>query len=133
MASCAPTEASQSTGQSTEQFAGPSTELTDKTDQHRPTTPLNNGEFRDILNEFMGLNERLERIASRIKIANADLCDATEHDIGISTHTLSDYPEELQDAARHYLNVDENLSVRTVRPKSSAHNCLLYTSDAADE
>ena len=123
--SCAPTEASQSAEQSTEPA--------DQVDQRLPQTPLNNGEFRDVLNEFMGLNERLERIASRIKIANADLCGATENDIGISTHTLNDYPNELQDAARHYLNVNENLSVRTVRPKSSAHKAGLRTGDQITE
>lgn len=97
--------------------------------QNETNAPLDNREFRDVLNEFMGLNERLERIASRIKIANADLCETTENDIGISTHTLNDYPDELQTAAKHYLRVDDRLSVRTVRNNSAAHKAGIRAGD----
>lgn len=85
--------------------------------------------FQDVLNEFMGLNERLDRIASRIKSANADICTRTEADIGITTHTLSDYPEELQPAAQHYLNVGPDMSIRTVRPQSAAQQAGLRPGD----
>jgi len=88
-----------------------------------------NAEFRDVLNEFMGLNERLDRIASRIKIANADVCATTEADIGITTHTLRDYPEELRPAAAHYLNVDNKMSIRTVRAGSAASHARLAAGD----
>ena len=99
----------------------------DETESPLPETkppPQLNGtidaEFRDVLNEFMGLNERLDRIAARLKSANADLCETTQADIGLSVHTLNDYPEELRAAARHYLNVGTDLSVRTVRAGSAA-------------
>ena len=91
---CRPTE----TAQNSDTYAQDKTintpmDTTAQNPQNGTDAPLNNGEFRDVLNEFMGLNERLERIASRIKIANADLCEFTENDIGISTHTLNDYPQ----------------------------------------
>jgi len=44
----------------------------------------------------------------------------TVRDAGYSVHTLSDYPERLQQVAEVLLNVDEGLSVRTVRAGSSA-------------
>jgi Zn-dependent protease with chaperone function len=85
--------------------------------------------FQDVLNQYMGLNERLDRIASRLKTANADICAETEADIGITTHTLSDYPEELRPAARYYLNVGSDMSIRTVRAGSPAAAAGLLSGD----
>lgn len=86
-------------------------------------------QFQDVLNEFMGLNERLDLIASRIKSANADICARTEVDIGITIHTLKDYPEELRPAAQYYLNVGTDMSVRTVRAQSAAKRAGLRAGD----
>ncbi|MEP6344095.1 MAG: M48 family metalloprotease [Maricaulaceae bacterium] len=129
-AACLPTNSEQTQDISIQETASSSQAGSDQhARQNDASTPLNNREFRDVLNEFMGLNERLDRIASRIKIANADLCETTENDIGISTHTINDYPDELRSAARHYLRVDENLSVRTVRIKSAAHKAGIRAGD----
>jgi len=112
-------------------------EKTSDTQSSRPETPSSesqprapiNAEFRDVLNEFMGLNERLDRISARLKSANADLCESTEADVGLSVHTLNDYPAELRPAARHYLNVGPDLSIRTVRAGSSAQRSGLLAGD----
>lgn len=85
--------------------------------------------FQDVLNQYMGLNERLDRIASKLKISNADLCPAAEADISVTTHTLSDYPEELRPAARYYLNVGADMSIRTVRAGSPAAQAGLLAGD----
>ncbi len=94
-----------------------------------PAAPPPDREFQDVLNQYMGLNERLDRIASRLKISNVDLCPKTESDIGLTTHTLSDYPEELRLAARYYLNVDEDMSIRTIRAQSPAAKAGLLAGD----
>lgn len=103
-------------------------EKTHETDKALPAFP-NDRQFQDVLNEYIGLNERLDRIAARLKIANADICLNTESDIGITTHTLTDYPEELRSAAAHYLNVGPDMSIRTVRAHSAAGNAGLRSGD----
>jgi len=85
--------------------------------------------FQDVLNQYMGLNERLDRIASKLKLANADLCPRVEGDVGLTTHTLSDYPEDLRPAARYYLNVGADMSIRTVRAGSPAAKAGLLPGD----
>jgi len=106
--------------------------ITENTDNTAPpfasAEPID-ARFQDVLNQYMGLNERLDRIASRLKIANADLCPETEADIGITTHTLNDYPKELRPAARYYLNVDADMSIRTVRAGSPASASGLLSGD----
>lgn len=93
-----------------------------------PEPPID-AAFQDVLNQYMGLNERLERIASRLKISNVDICPTTESDIGITTHSVNDYPEELRPAARHYFNVDSDISIRTVRVGSAAAKARLLSGD----
>jgi len=100
----------------------------DETNSTPPKAPLD-VRFQDVLNQYMGLNERLDRIASKLKIANADLCPVIEADIGLTTHTVSDYPEELRPAARYYLNVDADMSIRTVRAGSEAAKAGLLPGD----
>ena len=93
------------------------------------TGPSIDGEFRQILDEYIKLNARLERIAARLKSANADLCDNIEADIGVSTHTVYDYPPELRSAARHFFKVGPDLSRRTVRTDSPAYAAGLRAGD----
>jgi len=76
--------------------------------------------FSDVLAEYQDLNTRLENVAAPLLQANADLCPRTSRDIGITAHTVSDYPVELQGVARSLLGVTHALSVRTVRDGSIA-------------
>ena len=85
--------------------------------------------FHLVLDEFTALNQRLERISARLKRANADLCRDIEANIGLSTHTLKDYPDELQPAARYYLGVGPDMSVRAVRQGSPADAAGLRAGD----
>lgn len=75
-------------------------------------------EFTNLLVEYQILNHRLDRISTRLKFANAELCPVTVRDPGYTVHTLTDYPENLQAIAGAMLNVDEAISVRTVREPS---------------
>lgn len=93
------------------------------------TSADTNSGFQAVLDEFTALNKRLDNIASRLKTANADLCPQTEADIGFSTHTLKDYPEPLQPAARHFLNVGHEISARAVRANSQAAKAGVQAGD----
>jgi len=86
-------------------------------------------EFQDILSQYQSINQRLERVASKLQNANVDLCPAIKRDVGFSVHTLKDYPEELRLVARSLLNVDEGLSIRTVRKGSTAQTQGLLPGD----
>lgn len=83
----------------------------------------------DVLAEYKILNTRLESIAAPLLRANTDLCRRTARDIGITTHTLSDYPEGLQDAARELMSVSDSLSIRSVRLGSPADKAGLKAGD----
>lgn len=85
--------------------------------------------FSDILAQYQALNERLDNVAARLQSANAPLCPLTLRDPGYTVHTLSDYPEQLQQVAEVFLNVDKRLSVRTVRDGSSADLVGLQAGD----
>jgi hypothetical protein len=85
--------------------------------------------FSDILAQYQALNTRLENVAARLQIANATLCPVTVRDAGFTAHTLTDYPERLQQVARGLLSVDESLSVRTVREGSTAARAGLRAGD----
>lgn len=85
--------------------------------------------FSDILDQYRALNERLETVAARLQIANAELCPATLRDPGYTVHTITDYPTRLQQVARGLLNVEEGLSVRTVRAGSAAQIAGLQPGD----
>jgi len=76
--------------------------------------------FSDVLAEYQDLNTRLENVAAPLLRANAELCPKTSRDIGITVHTVSDYPVELQAVARALIGVTDDMSVRTVRAGSNA-------------
>lgn len=85
--------------------------------------------FSDILNQYRALNERLDNVAARLQIANAPLCPSIRRDPGYTVHTLADYPAQLQQVAEVLLNVDHNLSLRTVRDGGPAARAGLKAGD----
>lgn len=85
--------------------------------------------FSDVLAEYQALNTRLENVAAPLLRANAELCPRTSRDIGITVHTVTDYPSELQSVARSLIGVTDELSVRTVRTNSTAATAGLKPGD----
>ena len=86
--------------------------------------------FVDMLAEHQALNRRVERVGYRLLTANADLCERTERTLGLSVHTVSDYPKRLRPLARHMLGVDEGISVRSVVAEGPANAAGLRSGDA---
>ena len=99
------------------------------TDTASTQTPDDDVSFEDILAQYQALNQRLEDVSYNIQSANAALCPVTDRSMGFTVHTLYDYPENLQPYARGLLNVDENLSIRTVREHSAADLAGLHPAD----
>ena len=77
--------------------------------------------FGALLARQQRMSERVARISRRLRVANAPLCAQTRLDAGLSTHSLSDYPERLRPLALHYLPLGESgRFVRDVVPDSPA-------------
>lgn len=85
--------------------------------------------FVDILADYQALNARLDTVAQSLQRANVALCPVTVRDPGYSVHSLGDYPAQLQEVARGLLNVDGQLSIRTVRAGTSAERSGLQRGD----
>lgn len=85
--------------------------------------------FEDVLRQHQQLNARLDHVTYRLRVANAELCSQTERSLGLTVHTVSDYPEDIQDLARATLFVSDAVSVRTVWPGSPADDAGLRKSD----
>ncbi len=85
--------------------------------------------FADVLAQYQALNARLELIAAPLLMSNTELCPQTKRSLGLTVHTVSDYPPNLQPIARELLGVSNRLSIRTVRPGSPADMAGLKTGD----
>jgi len=85
--------------------------------------------FSDVLAQYQDLNTRLETIAAPLLLANSALCPKTERSLGLTVHTITDYPENLQPVAQHLLGVSNRLSIRTVRTGSPADEAGLKAGD----
>ena len=85
--------------------------------------------FQDVLEQYQSINQRMETVAAKLQIANVDLCPSVKRDVGFTVHTVGDYPQELQIVAGSLLNVDEGLSIRTVRAGSTAQDAGLLPGD----
>jgi len=77
--------------------------------------------FMQMFENYKDLNTRLENIAHKIKSANKDMCPSTHADMGLSVHTVADYPLDFQNVARNLLPVSEQVSIRTIRKNSPAY------------
>ncbi len=85
--------------------------------------------FLAVLEEYQSYNTRLENVAYKLQKANVDLCPRTRRSLGFTVHSVSDYPDNLQDVARILLPVSDHLSLRTVRPGSQADAAGLVAGD----
>lgn len=95
-----------------------------------PTQPTPDSvTFEDVLKDYQTLNQRLDRVADRLKISNAPLCPQITRDPGFTVHSLGDYPEQIRKIAQEFLDVSTALSLRAVREGSSAYEAGLRTGD----
>ena len=86
--------------------------------------------FADVLADYQRMNERLDRISARLRLANAELCTKTFRDPGFSVHTLEDYPERLRILAQDVMGLDaEGIYVRIVRRGSPAAEADIQAGD----
>ena len=74
----------------------------------------------DILNSYRALNIKVDRVAAPILKAGLGLCPVTRETSGASLHQLSDYPEDIRDAAEGHFKLTGNDSVFFVRAGSPA-------------
>ncbi len=77
-------------------------------------------EFGTLLNEYIGLNQRLENVAYRVLSSNAQSCPETRKSIGMKVHTIQDYPEALQAYAGAFFKLDGRPAIRVVAANSPA-------------
>ncbi len=77
--------------------------------------------FAAVLERHLSMSARVSRLSRRLRVANAPLCTVTRPDVGLSTHSLSDYPEGLRPLALHFMDLGEQgRYVRAVVPGSPA-------------
>lgn len=103
---------------------------------HKQSTVLENhsqeqltASFEEVLAEYQSLNARLEQVAYRLQSSNVELCPRLRRDPGFTVHTATDYPKDIRPFARAILPVTDGLSIRSVRPGSSADKAGLETGD----
>lgn len=95
-----------------------------------PIEQLGDIRFEDVLAEYQRMNERLDRVSARIRLANVALCPNTFRDPGFSVHTLEDYPDRLQSVAKDILGLGvEGIYVRAVRAGSPAAEADIEAGD----
>lgn len=82
--------------------------------------------FATVLAAHQAMSDRVARISRRLRIANAPLCAVTRPDIGLSTHQLSDYPNNIRPLALHFMDIrQDGRFVRSVVPGSPADQAQL--------
>lgn len=99
------------------------------TEDRESIVPSDEVKFSDVLAQYQDLNTRLESVAAPLQISNAALCPRTERSLGLTVHTVSDYPLRLQAVAESLLDVSDRLSIRTVRAGSPADKAGLRPKD----
>jgi len=86
--------------------------------------------FTDVLTEYQRMNERLDRVSARLRLANADLCPEVFRDPGFNVHTLEDYPERLKILAQDIMGLEpDGIYIRSVRQGSPAELADIQAGD----
>ena len=83
----------------------------------------------DLLVEYLELNARAENVSYEILRANYLSCPQTAPQIGISVHTIRDYPEDMQAMVSEFLGVGDLPQIRHVVPASAADKAGLRSGD----
>jgi len=97
-----------------------------------PSAPVSSEpkQFEDVLSDYQALNDRLERVAAALRIANAELCPKVWRDPGFTVHKLQDYPPSIRFMAEGLLGLEDGkLYIRAVRTGSSAQAQFLESGD----
>ena len=83
----------------------------------------------DAFARYLKMRRRLDKVSAPILAANAELCEKTRHDFGITTHTKKSYPKHLREAAARRLAAGETQSVLFVRTGSPAQRAGITRGD----
>lgn len=86
-------------------------------------------EDETVLQQFLDLNARLERIAYPILKANLSECPQVQDNLGVFVHTIHDFPEDMRAIVRDKLGLNDNPSIRHVLPGSPAKMAGLTAGD----
>ena len=110
--------------------AGPSPAPSPEPASTAPATPDNYAAFGAVLDRHQRMSARVARISRALRVANAPLCKLTRADAGLSSHSLTDYPEQLHPLALHYLPLGaDGRYVRAVVPDSPADRAGVRAGD----
>ncbi len=83
----------------------------------------------EVLQAYLDINSRTENIAYKILWANKDSCPQTAPQIGISVHTIMDYPAEMSELASENFGLGSSMQIRHVVPNSPASAAGLRAGD----
>lgn len=86
----------------------------------------------EILSQYLYLNARTENIAYDILKSNLDSCPQKGPQIGISVHTILDYPDDIQPLARQSLGLGPLPQIRHVVSGSAAERAGLQAGDVIE-
>ncbi len=103
------------------------TRIPDPTSAHLAAETLR--QENEAFGELLVMRKRLDQVSMRILQANSDLCETTNTDFGLVTHSLNSYPKHLRDSAARLLGAEETSSVLIVRTGGPADIAGIKTGD----